>query len=137
MSRYALVAETVSAGGMQPVQVTTVASLANKKLFAFAHCSYTSITGPQGQDVAHDAQTVFLSFDNVGNATRSSAPPSEGAYFDQVALSAMLTGTVFNGRAVAAYKVSVAGVDRLFLIERTFYDEISATEGSLTLWIEE
>jgi hypothetical protein len=137
LSRYVLVATSVAAGGVQPVQVTTVSSLVNKTLYAFAHCSYVGPGGLQGQDSAHDSQTVRLTFDAAGNATRSDAPPGQGAYFDQASLSTMLSGTIVNGLGVTTYSAPVGGVERVFLIERTFYDEIGQTEGSLTLWLEE
>ena len=90
-----------------------------------------------GHDSAHDSQTVRLIFDAAGSATRSDAPPSQGVYFDQASLSTMLDGTLVNGLGVTAYRAAVGGVERVFLVERTFYDEIGQTEGSLTLWLEE
>lgn len=137
LSRYALVAQAVADGGVLPVQFTTVATLANRTLYAFAHCSYQAASGSQGQDSAHDAQTVALSFDAAGSAVRSGDAPGSGPYFTSDQLGLLLGGTPVNGRAVAAYRAMVGGVERVFLIERTFYDEIGATEGSLTIWLDE
>lgn len=137
-SRYALVAATVASGGAATTQLVQAASLAGKTLYQFAHCSYMGASGSQNQDTAHDANTVSLSFDATGNATRSNAAPGEGPYFVDTALDLQLGGgTVVNGRSVSAFRISSGGTERYVVIERTGYDEIGFIEGSLTLWVDD
>jgi hypothetical protein len=136
LSKYAFVAQGVWPGGTVVKPILDVAKLANKRLYAFANCSYQSFVGSQGKDDGHDGQTVVLAFDAQGNAARVGDPPNDH-WFTADDLYWMFRSTVVNGRAAFGYTASVDGTERVFIIERTFYDEIDRTEGTLRLWIEE
>jgi len=135
-SKYAFVAQGVWPGGTVVKPILDVAKLANKRLYAFENCSYRSFVGSQGKDDGHDGQTVVLAFDAQGNAARV-GDPANHQWFTADDLYWMFRSTVVNGRAAFGYTASVDGTERVFIIERTFYDEIDHTEGTLRLWIEE
>ena len=131
-ARYVGVAASVAAGGVAPEAVTDAAALAGQRFYKLSNCAYQSAIGSQDQNTGADADSLHLDFDASGNATSNAmlATYTAAEFSDMLA-----NGTSVGGLAFTAWRFTIDGQPRIVLVERSDYDAVNQTSGTVQLWL--
>jgi uncharacterized repeat protein (TIGR01451 family) len=131
-ARFVAVSASVAEGGVAPEAVTSAAALAGMRFYKLSNCAYQSAAGSQDQDVAADADSLQLEFDSAGNATSNAMTMT----FTAAEFSDMLAnGTSVGGLGFTAWRFTIDGQSRIVLVERSNYDAVNQTPGTVQLWL--
>jgi hypothetical protein len=130
-ARYVAVADSVAQGGVAPQAVTDAAALAGLRFFKMSNCSYQSATGAQGQNIAADADSLYLEFDAGGNASGNATTTYSAAEFNDM----LANGSSVGGSRFAAWRFTVNGQDSIVLVELGDYDAGNQVPGFVKLWL--